>query len=507
MTKLTQGNKALRDKDYQQAVAFYIEALMANPELSKAIVPNVTMAQQKFTLSREENKGKYRVAVCGWGLSDNAERVCTLAKLYETFAEVEIIGALFPKSGSQVSESIRDISMPVHSFVVDDESLFLEQALKLVINHPFDMVHLSQPKMPNIFFGLLYKLIWNAKVLVDIDDEELVTESAINVDEYIRNNGSLPELKALDELDWTRLALSLIDEFDGVTVSNVAFQQYYGGAVIHHVQKKKPSSELIASLQKTFDNIKQPISQKNVSSLMPFYSFKELFCLIDNEKVTELILNHKETQNKSENLDNKFIYAHKFTSRLIKTQGSIMIIGSAPTIEDNLQKIKKHVGECWALNGAWFWLEKNNIKVHKAFITDPRFIKDNYESIKNTICNIIVTIDSIHESCFPKVGKKIYIFKTLGRDGFSKKYEEVYHGTSVFFTALQVAYNVGYKKITSCGVMFPPPFNYIRINGDSNLPEYVHKYQLKNAHLSLEILRESKVNFYPLESESNLNFV
>jgi len=222
MTKLTQGNKALRDKNYQQAIALYIEALIANPELSKAIVPNVAMAQQKFTLSREENKGKQNVAVCGWALSGNVERICTLAELYKTFAEVEIIGALLPKLGTQVSESIGDV--PVHSFVVDDESLFLEQALKLVLAHPYDVVHLSQPKMPNTFFGLLYKLIWNAKVLIDIDDEELVTESAISIDEYIRDNGSLPELKALGGVDWTRLALGLVDEFDGVIILDATLQ-------------------------------------------------------------------------------------------------------------------------------------------------------------------------------------------------------------------------------------------------------------------------------------------
>ena len=49
MTKLTQGNKALRDKDYQQAIACYIEALKDNPELSKAITPNITIAQQKLS--------------------------------------------------------------------------------------------------------------------------------------------------------------------------------------------------------------------------------------------------------------------------------------------------------------------------------------------------------------------------------------------------------------------------------------------------------------------------
>jgi hypothetical protein len=32
--------------------------------------------------------------------------------------------------------------------------------------------------MPNILFGLLYKLIWGATVLMDIDDEELAFADA-----------------------------------------------------------------------------------------------------------------------------------------------------------------------------------------------------------------------------------------------------------------------------------------------------------------------------------------
>ena len=40
-----------------------------------------------------------------------------------------------------------------------------------MIAHPYDLVHLSKPRAPNIIFGLLYKLIWDAMILVDVDDE------------------------------------------------------------------------------------------------------------------------------------------------------------------------------------------------------------------------------------------------------------------------------------------------------------------------------------------------
>jgi hypothetical protein len=49
----------------------------------------------------------------------------------------------------------------------------MAQAIDLVSAHPFDLVHLSKPRFPNILLGLLYRLLWDAQILVDIDDDEL----------------------------------------------------------------------------------------------------------------------------------------------------------------------------------------------------------------------------------------------------------------------------------------------------------------------------------------------
>ena len=67
----------------------------------------------------------------------------------------------------------RKAQLPVHSFVAEHEPSYVEQAFALVLQHPADLVHLSKPRLPGVVFGLLYKLLWGAAVLVDIDDEEL----------------------------------------------------------------------------------------------------------------------------------------------------------------------------------------------------------------------------------------------------------------------------------------------------------------------------------------------
>lgn len=249
-TPLTEGNAAFRRGDHVQAIAYYAEVMIQQPELAKSISVNLAMARQKYRDSRQTSS-KPSVAVCGWDLAHNAAgRAYTLATIYDTFAQVEIIGSLFPSFGREVWEPIRDTAIAKHTFVVEDESKFIAQAIQLVAAHPYDIVHLSKPRAPNIFFGVLYKLFWGTKVLMDIDDEELAfvgADAPISIDDYIQQHGQLPEFKNLAGKDWTRLAVGVAKEFDGLTVCNVALQQRYGGEIVRHARDEKqfvPSPEL-----------------------------------------------------------------------------------------------------------------------------------------------------------------------------------------------------------------------------------------------------------------------
>lgn len=249
-SQFASGNRALRTGDYAAAISHYVTAMQTVPDLAKMVVTNLVMTRTKYRNSRNVSK-RQRVAVCGWELAHNAAgRVYTLAKLYETFANVEIIGSIFPAYGKELWEPIRSTTLPVHTFLVEDESRFLEQAIQLVAAHPFDIVHLSKPRIPNIFFGILYKLFWDAKVIMDIDDEELTfvdSDLSIRIDDYVEDKCTLPPLKNLDGQEWTQIAVGLANEFDAVTVSNPTLQQRYGGEIIRHVRDERlfrPSPEL-----------------------------------------------------------------------------------------------------------------------------------------------------------------------------------------------------------------------------------------------------------------------
>lgn len=255
---LQNGNRALRSGNHAAAANYYLQAIHGTPEFGKIIAGNLRINQRKFHAQRKSNDQK-RVGVCGWELAHNAAgRVYTLAKLYEKFAEVEIIGSIFPKWGRDLWEPILNTTLPYHTIVVEDESRFLEQAMTLVAAHPYDIIHLSKPRIPNIFFGLLYKLIWNATVLMDIDDEELAfvkADQPVALHSYLQEVGRLPELKNLPGKDWTRLAVGLACEFDALTVSNGALKSRYDGEIIGHARDPQSFSlgkELRESCRQAF---------------------------------------------------------------------------------------------------------------------------------------------------------------------------------------------------------------------------------------------------------------
>lgn len=249
MTRLQQANAALREQRYEEAIRLYVQLILDESGLAGLACAELELARRRYRIERRRAP-RLRVAVCGWNLQGNAAgRVDTLARLFEPLAQVEMIGSLFPWWGREIWAPMRDSRLPIHHFVVDDERHFLEQALRLVLAHPYDLVYLSKPRMPNILMGALYKLIWGARVWVDMDDDELAftqASQAVSVRGYLQAQGELPRLQGLAEAEWTRLSVGLLDAFDGVTVANPALQRRYGGLVIPHARDPRlftPSAE------------------------------------------------------------------------------------------------------------------------------------------------------------------------------------------------------------------------------------------------------------------------
>src|SRR5690625_3387832 len=93
---------------------------------------------------------------------------------------------------------------------------------------------------------------------MDVEDEELSFVKATNALDpfaYIREHGVLPSFNMLGSKTSTQLAVGMAQQFDGVTVSNVALQNRYGGRVIPHVRpanRFQPSKERSVACRQTF---------------------------------------------------------------------------------------------------------------------------------------------------------------------------------------------------------------------------------------------------------------
>ncbi|MCP8900279.1 glycosyltransferase [Gilvimarinus xylanilyticus] len=253
---LQRGNEALGE-DARTAAACYINAV----KLSQGQLAGFSLIFERLreTWLEKRSSRTFTVGVCSWELSHNpAGRALTLAESYPNNAEVEILGCILPSFGSEVWPPVNDSRISCHSFTVINEAEFVLQALSFVARHPVDLLHLSKPRIHNIIIGWLYQLMWGAKVIVDVDDEELAivkADAPIKPTDYIAEHGQLPPLKNLHKRVWTQLAAAMVDDFDGITVANGALQTKYGGAIVPHVRpasRYQPSAKLKEEARQRF---------------------------------------------------------------------------------------------------------------------------------------------------------------------------------------------------------------------------------------------------------------
>lgn len=199
-------------------------------------------------------------AVSSWSLGHNAAgRAHVLAQIHSGLAPVEIIGSLLSSHGSSIWRPLQESCIPVRSICPEHAEDFVSQALQLVAANPYHLVHLSKPRMPNIVLGLLYKLVWRSRVILDIDDEEMAffpktqAEANFNTFELL---GKLPEIADLVGPEWTRIAIECRTLFDAVTVSNPVLQQRYGGTIVRHARSAvdlDPSLYPMAAMRRLYN--------------------------------------------------------------------------------------------------------------------------------------------------------------------------------------------------------------------------------------------------------------
>lgn len=247
-SSLTLANSAFRRAEYATAAREYLKAARKLDKGSAALIPhiedNMELLRGRRMRDRREAWGRgepAHVAVCGWSLAHNpAGRVLTLADAYRRVVpNVEVIGALFPRWGGALWPPMHGIDLRIHAIPVKSHAGFVAQALGLVMARPYDVVHLSKPRFPNLVLGLLYELVWGARIFWDIDDEELGFVDAVKplpLSAALDAKGVPVSLDSMYDSFSTRIAVGQARRFDAITVSNPALQARYGGSLIPHVR-------------------------------------------------------------------------------------------------------------------------------------------------------------------------------------------------------------------------------------------------------------------------------
>jgi glycosyltransferase involved in cell wall biosynthesis len=242
---LSAGNALLREFKYGEAMATYVAGLFSHPQLAKSLAFNISLTAREYRKSRA-GKPK-QVAVCASELSHNVSgRAYAIARTYDTVAEVEILGTLFPRAGRTLWQPIVQSKIPCKSFVVDHEEEFFREALSLVASSPREIVHLCRMRGPTLIFGALFKIIWGATVLVDFEDDPSAKTSGSTVATTLNaftssvNGDSI--LQDLLGKAWAGVALGLADQFDGVTVANPALVKKFGGNLVRTPRGSAPAN-------------------------------------------------------------------------------------------------------------------------------------------------------------------------------------------------------------------------------------------------------------------------
>lgn len=204
-----------------------------------------------------------RIAVACWSLSQNpAGRAVTLVDIYRRLSDdVELIGWINERWGDELWSPLQNLGVPVRAIRLGRRSRgFVRKAVEFVAAHPYDVVHLSKPRLHTVLLGKLYELFWGAHVIMDVDDEELGfvgAEEPQSLESAVaRHGGRLPQPKVPHNRFWTQVAVGQVASFPHVTVSNPALQQRYGGTVIPHVRDETefvPSAERTAAARDTWD--------------------------------------------------------------------------------------------------------------------------------------------------------------------------------------------------------------------------------------------------------------
>ena len=180
------------------------------------------------------------VSVIAWDVAHNPlGRAYLLADALRNEYDVELIGATFPRFGSEIWEPLRTGSrVTIKSFPGSNFPGHFKNMEDVAEQIEGDVILVSKPRLPGLELAILAKMHRNRPIIVDVDDYELGffgNRRPLQLDTIKAGGRGFDTDCPHDEI-WTRYSESLIPLFDQVTVSNRELQKRFGGIVLPHVR-------------------------------------------------------------------------------------------------------------------------------------------------------------------------------------------------------------------------------------------------------------------------------
>ncbi|MFK7993422.1 MAG: glycosyltransferase family 4 protein [Granulosicoccus sp.] len=204
----------------------------------KTGVENARKAALMSVKEEPKKKKRGRAAVVSWDLGHNpAGRAYVLYELLRKDWNVDLVGPMWSRYGTQIWGPLQDTELRVRSFRCSNISEFLPKAEALAAGQRYDVVYVCKPRLPSIYLGALIKEASDCPLVLDVDDFEL---SFFKDETYASSSDLKADIHAalhepFEELG-TRYAQTLVPAADAVTVSNVALRARFGGHMVRHAR-------------------------------------------------------------------------------------------------------------------------------------------------------------------------------------------------------------------------------------------------------------------------------
>jgi glycosyltransferase involved in cell wall biosynthesis len=273
-TSMVEGDLAMARLDYNRAIALYREAMNRMPDLAavrtrlnQAVEEHAREISWKTPVEIEiwpasgpsrflEADPQDRVLVVSWDLGHNvAGRGITMAETICDARPTAMAGPLFPAYGDALWAPLAeaDRRVPIAGWRAPHFRHFLEGALMLVKTWPAETVWVSKPRFPGLLIGMLYREILGARIICDLDDDELAFVKGTAPRDF---DSFLAELNPQDwdrphGRTWTELGMGMLPHVDAVTACNPVLASRNNATLVRHGRSHHAAQDAIARREAT----------------------------------------------------------------------------------------------------------------------------------------------------------------------------------------------------------------------------------------------------------------